>query len=493
MVQQMNPEAMNVIQSMTNLDLLLYKKKNSTSAMGDRILQDTYLKNSEKHGVVFVSPSKEELCEGKGFVVTSYEALENVYHEVTHWTPNIFRYGTYYDFRKQYIKGHEKENLKQVNVISFDIDTKEVNLYGLFLGCQELGLPQPNLILETPKGYQGFFILETPFYIHNQNNFKALRVAERIASNLLDALSAYAPIDRNCNPFGFYRMPNDENIVYFQDQQANTSDLINWSMNYEREVKKQSFHVIYGGQHASACHNTASDWYKALLRTVTIQSGTYASSRNNALLTLALANYADGVPFEQAYDVLDEWNSSLRSPLSLQEFERTLKSAYSGKYQGVQRSYVESLLENWTDGSTCFHGAHGWYKFAKPREERKRSHYHEWENDILSYLNAHTSAEKPVMECSLLVLADTLEIPLSTLKQVLKKSIRLYKKSTGKGRAAKTIIASKSILFDHLVLLKKQKEGQFRSKQLVDLLFPSEEKTSPHTASVSAFFAYDTS
>ena len=67
-----------------------------------------------------------------------------------------------------------------------------------------------------------------------------------------------------------------------------------------------------------------------------------------------MANYADGVPFDEAYDVLDEWNSSLRSPLTLQEFERTLKSAYSGKYQGVQRSYVESLLENWTDGSTSF-------------------------------------------------------------------------------------------------------------------------------------------
>ena len=134
-----------------------------------------------------------------------------------------------------------KENLKQVNVIGFDIDTKKVDLYGLFLGCQELGLPQPNLLLETPKGYQGFFILETPFYIHNQNNFKALRVADRVASNILEALSEYAPIDRNCNPFGFYRMPNDENIVYFQDQQANTIDLINWSMNYEREVKKQSF------------------------------------------------------------------------------------------------------------------------------------------------------------------------------------------------------------------------------------------------------------
>ena len=108
----MNPEAMNVIQSMTNQDLLLYKMKNSKSALGDRVLQDKYLKNNDKHGAVFVSPSKEELSKGKGFVVTSYETLENTYHQVTHWTPNIFRYGTYYDFQKQYIKGHEKRELK---------------------------------------------------------------------------------------------------------------------------------------------------------------------------------------------------------------------------------------------------------------------------------------------------------------------------------------------------------------------------------------------
>src|SRR5699024_5515414 len=109
-------------------------------------------------------------------------------------------------------------------------------------------------------------------------------------------------------------------------------------------------------------------------QTRSIQAGEYASSRNNALLTLALANYADDIPFETAYDVLDQWNSALKHPLSLQEFERTLRSAYSGKYKGVKREYVELLLENWTDGQATFNGQTGWYKFAKPREERKRSH-----------------------------------------------------------------------------------------------------------------------
>ena len=53
---------------------------------------------------------------------------------LSHWTPNTFRGGTYYNFQKRIIKGHTRDNLKQVNVIGFDLDTKEVDLYALYLG-----------------------------------------------------------------------------------------------------------------------------------------------------------------------------------------------------------------------------------------------------------------------------------------------------------------------------------------------------------------------
>ncbi|MYL43904.1 primase C-terminal domain-containing protein [Virgibacillus salexigens] len=455
-MQIIDVQATDVIQSMTNNDLYLYKRKNSNAAFRDLVAYDTYMQNSHKTGTVFVSRSKEDLTEGKGFIVTSYEALNTKYRKLTHWTPNIFRGGRYYDFQRQYIKGHEKENLKQINVIGFDIDTKNVDLYALFLACDELNLPRPNVLLETPRGYQGFFILDTPFFIHKQGDYKALRVADRIASNILEALSHYVPVDSNCNQFGFYRIPNDENIIYFDDEKIETNSLIEWSKAYEHESKKKKFHVIYGGKHSSECQYVASDWYRALLQTKSIRSGEYAASRNNALLTLALANYADNIPFETAYDVLDQWNSALDHPLPLKEFERTLKSAYSGKYKGVQREYVESLLENWTNGNATFTGQSGWYKFAKPREDRERSHYKEWEQDIVSYLEANTSAEQPFYSCSLRGLAKQLEMPVSTLKEVLKKSTYLYKKTKGKGRAAKTILATKSMLFNHLLVIRKK-------------------------------------
>src|SRR5699024_2883918 len=140
----------------------------------------------------------------------------------------------------------------------------------------------------------------------------------------------------------------------------------------------------------------------------------------------------------------------------LQEFNRTLKSAYSGKYKGVKRSYVESLLENWTDGSVSFVGQNGWYKFSKPREERVRSHYKEWEQDIIKYVNKKANPHKPFVEGSLRMLAKLMEIPLSSFKEVLKKSKCIHKQTKGRGRSAVTYITTKSMLFNHLIATKKE-------------------------------------
>jgi hypothetical protein len=448
--------AVEIMQFMTQNSLLVYKKKGSRAPLDKVIEYEKSKKNSYKKGAVFVSPSKVNLSEGKGFVVTSYETLHEKRNALSHWTPNIYRGGTYYDFKNRIIKGHTRENLKQINVIGFDIDTKEVDLYALFLGCDELGLPRPNVLLETPKGFQGFFVLETPFYIHKQKDYKALRVAERLSENVLKALKKYVPVDTNCAPFGFYRIPQDGNVLYFDDKPANTSLLLSWSKQFEKEEKKTSFQVIYS-KNASAFDQTASDWYRALIRANHIERGHHSSSRNNALLTLAIANYASGRSLEEAYDELDQFNSNLDAPLKNKEFERILKSAYSGKYKGAKRSYVEGLLELWTDGKAKFQGREGWYKFKKPREERVRSHYEEREEDILAYLEAHSSPEKPFFKGSLRMLAETFGMAVSTFKEILKRSSKLIKNTVGRGRNAVSMIASRSMLFRSLLQARKRR------------------------------------
>jgi hypothetical protein len=470
MLQQPVP-AVEIMQFMTHSSLHLYKKVGSHAPIQKRINCEAAEKTTKyKKGVVFVSPSKESLMEGKGYVVTSYETLHKQRNQLTHWTPNTFRGGTYYDFKNRIIKGHTRDNLKQINVIGFDIDTKEVDLYALFLGCDEIGLPRPNVLLETPKGFQGFFVLETPFYIRKQQDYKALRVAERLAENILRALKKYVPVDLNCTPFGFYRIPNDQNVLYFDEKPVNTQLLLQWSKEFEGKDRRAAFRVVHSSN-ASTFDQTASDWYQELIRATHIQSGYHGSSRNNALLTLAIANYASGKTYEEAYDELDQFNSNLESPLSKREFERTLKSAYSGKYKGAKRSYVESLLELWTDGNVKFEGREGWYKFKKPREERQRSHYNEREEDVLAYLERHTSLDHAFLKGSLRELAEVFGMAVSTLKEVLKRSTKLIKRTIGRGRNAVTMLASRSMLFQSF--LHNRKKRLHLAQVTFSKLFPS--------------------
>lgn len=457
---------LDVIQFMTNDDLRIYKKVGSSAPLHKVVAAEK--EQQGKKGIVFVSPTKEHLIQGKGYIVTSYETLHKQYNEVTHWTPNTFRGGTYYDFKERVIKGHTRDNLKQINVIGFDIDTKNVDLYALFSGCDEVGLPRPNLVLETPRGYQFFIVLETPFYVSIKGDYKSLRVADRLATNMIDALQDYAAIDDNCSPFGFYRMPNDHNIRYFERTPACTSDLIAWSIKHDKQRKKNMFQVI--DTDGSIQDQTKSDWYKALIRSKEIDKGYYAAGRNNALLTLAIANYQSGIAFNDAYDELDIFNTNLFRPLSKREFDRTIKSAYSGRYKGVKRSYVEGLLQNWIDDeSVQFRGREGWYKFAKPREERVRSHLHEREDDIIKHLSEHTSPGNPLMHGSIRELAEIFGMATSTLQSVLKKTKRIYKRTVGRGRGAITMIASKSMLIKHL-LLQKDIENDVQTSFSIDRL-----------------------
>lgn len=459
--------AIEVIQFMSHNSLRLYKKIGSKAPLHKRKKYEQSLKEKDKKGVVFVSPTKEDLTNGIGHIVTSYETLQEQKNHLTHWTPNTFRGGSYYDFKKRIIKGHTRDNLKQVNVIGFDIDTKEIDLYALFLGCDELGLPRPNVLLETPKGFQGFFVLETPFYINKNNDYKALRVAEQTAENVLESLKKYVPIDTNCTPFGFFRIPNDFNLIYFDDKPANTSLLISWSKQYEEEKRRSAFKVVFS-KGTGLCQTT-TEWYAALINSIDIKEGYHGSSRNNTLFTLAVANYASGISYEDAYDILDQFNSNLRSPLSIREFERTIKSAYSGRYTAPKRAYVEGLLELWTDGSVKYQGREGWYKFKKTREERVRSHYQEWEEDITLFLNTHTSPETPFFEGSLRMLAETINIPLSTLKEVFKRSNKLVKKTIGRGRSAISMFTTKTMLFRSLLHNRQQyiKKAQITFSELL--------------------------
>ena len=86
-----------------------------------------------------------------------------------------------------------------------------------------------------------------------------------------------------------------------------------------------------------------------------------------------------------------------------------------------------------------------------------RSHYEERESDILAYLEAHTNPDNPFLEGSLAMLSERFGMALSTLKEVLKRSTKLIKRTVGRGRNSISMIANRSILFRWVLQKRKRK------------------------------------
>lgn len=86
-----------------------YKTKNSSAPLFLRVETEKFEKQlSYKKGVVFVTRKKEDLTKAKGFVVSSIEALQENEGKLSHWTPNIYRFGTYTDEKRKNVKGRQQ-------------------------------------------------------------------------------------------------------------------------------------------------------------------------------------------------------------------------------------------------------------------------------------------------------------------------------------------------------------------------------------------------
>ena len=92
-----------------------------------------------------------------------------------------------------------------------------------------------------------------------------------------------------------------------------------------KNKKNGAFLRVVYNKNTSAIDQMSSDWYRALICSTDIDRGHHSASRNNALMTLALANYASGRPIEDAYDELDQFNSNLANPLNKSEFETNVE------------------------------------------------------------------------------------------------------------------------------------------------------------------------
>ncbi|MFJ7954196.1 primase C-terminal domain-containing protein [Lysinibacillus sp. NPDC096418] len=468
-------EILNLI---TKTGLTTYKTKFSKASLPALRKAMEFDKQHVK-GAVFAVRSKADFTpEGaKGYVITSLETLLEDVEGLTHWTPNVFRSFGYTDNTKRFVKGHEETQLAQINTFVVDIDTDQHSVQDILMSCIDNSIGRPTLIIKTNRGYQVYFVLDKPMYISNKNNFKLLKIAKRISQNIKMSLQS-VNADLYCNDFGFFRIPNSQNVVWLDDGAIYSFDTLkNWSMRQDDD-RGRSFSVIHTGNLPDGVQAKASlsDWFNALLHATNIKGGKGQIGRNNTMFTMALICMSEGKEESSTMDLLDEYNSRLDYPLQAKEVHSAVRSAYSGKYKGAQKCYVTQLLEQYVSQANSFNvklgNSNGWYKHKKERSDRVRSHLEEWESDIIKYITAEKNDSEPFIWHTQKELCEKLDMPQSTLNKLLNNSKKIIKTVKGVGRNAKTGWSTVALFikYTQTLALELQARKSDYKEQLIQLI-----------------------
>lgn len=465
--ESVNVDLQKVYDVIVHEGLTTYKKKHSNAALPLQV-EGAKVDARSKKGAVFVVRSKADFqTQGvKGYIVTSKETLLEDAPGLTHFTPNVYRKYGYADETRRMIRGFEERNLLQINTFVVDIDTLKHSVQDILLACMDHSIGLPTLIIASERGYQVYFVLEQPLFISNKNDFKGLTVAKRIADNLKRSLKA-VDADIFCNNFGFFRLPKATNIAFAQLQNTySMAEFINWSMRQDDDIERSLFVVPTKLSKASVID---SEWFQALIQAVDVKGKKGQIGRNNMIFTLALVCFSEGWDKARTFDFIDEHNSRLRNPLQGAALQSILNSAYSGKYKGASKEYIEALLEiHVHNGQSIpvYMAKQVWYKFKKERQNRKRSHYNEWEEDLINYITAENTPSEPFIWRSQNEICKAVGIPQSTLNQVLKVSTKIVKTVTGKGRYAKTGWTTVQLFIKHAMDLIKTAKASYRKQVL---------------------------
>lgn len=439
----------NIYESIIHKGLESYKRRGSAATTHKLIKARKNVLNHKKGAIALIRSKVDLMSPGgvKGYVVTSMETLLDDFSGLSHWTPNVHNYLGYSDKERRHLKGHTEQNLQQINTFVVDIDSKKQPYTEILTAALEHSVGVPTLILETPKGFQVYFVLESPLFISNQNDFRGLKVAKRISENIRRSLAKVLQgVDLSCNDFGFFRMPNEQNVRWFSKKMVfSLHDLIAWSKRQDDDQNRGLFVVESKRQEIDP---TQAEWFRELLATRHVKGSEGQIGRDNLMYTLALACYSAGKGKGETLDLLDEYNSSLEAPVRHSAVQKIVKSAYKGRFKGANQTYIQELLETWLPGKDVPITNHlgGWYKFKKERKDRVRSHYAEWEEDLLTYIQTETSTVQPIKWTTQKAVCEATGIPRSSLNELIRQSKKILVKRIGKGRSAQTGLTSVAVL-----------------------------------------------
>ncbi|WP_051317093.1 primase C-terminal domain-containing protein [Ectobacillus panaciterrae] len=357
------------------------------------------------HGWVFVSQDCKDFK-----AVRTYKTLFAVTQEATYFTPNTF-----------YRNDQRKETtLRWLNALVIDIDVKEcpekagMTTTDVLDNIERAGLPEPSLIVQTPSG--GFHVYF--YFAFAKRAFpKTIEFYKRVQREM--ALHVGGDICA-IGAERWFRVPTAENTVYESHNRVSFQELVDW-MIIQQEGQRASSRKVAIGQGELLSH-------PAVLK---LLEGVEKGKRDNTCYTLALAFKASGYSKEAAEMRLREWNERLEEPMTLFEVKRKVRSAFQGTKKGPAAAYIRML----SGMAFSYRPLEG----AKAREDRQRTHYYEWEEDVIRFLKQQGGSTC----CSQRQLAQMLGMSFSTFKEVMKRlmtSAHIAVIVTGKGRGAKTNI-----------------------------------------------------
>lgn len=310
---------------------------------------------SQTLGWVFVSQDCKTMK-----ACRTYQTLFVMEEQFVYYTPNTF----YRNDRR------EEAALRWLNAVVIDVDVKgEGNpnqgmcLIDLLDRIDCAGLPRPSMVVQTPSGgFHVYFMLDTPrkAYTNAIQTYKKLQLA--IASSIGGDRQAIGA-ER------WFRLPTPETIVYRSENCVSFAELLTWreiNTSVTTQVIRESTSIVRKGllDHPAVR---------------TLLEGVESGKRDNTCYTLALTYKREGYSFEDTESELQDWNSRLEEPLSQRIVTQKVRSAYKeGAPSGPTAEWITYL-----SGVSFTYQV---WEAAKPRNERKSSHFDEWADDVIKTL-----------------------------------------------------------------------------------------------------------
>ncbi|MHC9537804.1 primase C-terminal domain-containing protein [Dellaglioa sp. BT-FLS60] len=209
-------------------------------------------------------------------------------------------------------------------------------------------------------------------------------------------------------------------------------------------------------------------WFRTLINAKNVNAG-LGLGRHNAIFTMALACFSSELSEEETFNLLDEFNSNLTAPIMVKEFTPIIKDAYSGKYKGASKVYIDELVNTWIEDHQLKQelklntNPRTLYKFKKTRQDRQNSHIEEGASDVLFFVNNQSRGElcinttqRAIMEAVGIKSSDS----LNKVLQYLKEHQEVYYKVT-KGRYGKTVISTRAMLTKMIMGKRKEQVKEY--------------------------------